>query len=487
MNNELELLMPGGSLEKIKYAIAYGADAVYAGVPRYSLRARENEFFDIDLVQQAVDFVHARGKKIYLTANIYAHNNKINGFMDAMSDMVQLKPDAFIMTDPGLIALTKEKFPEAVIHLSTQANNTNWAQVKFWKDYGIERAILARELRIEEIREIHEKVPEIELEAFVHGSICMAYSGRCLLSNYLSYRDANQGTCSHTCRWGFKVNANDAERGQRADGFTKFDDVDAQYVPLDGDFYLEERERPGEMMPIDEDEYGTYIMNSKDLCGIDYMTQLRDAGIVSFKVEGRNKTEYYASIVARAYRQGLDAIANNQDLNPDLRDWMLAEVATTANRGFIPGFYPRNAKAAAQELERSHAIQTHLYAARVVAFDKQSQVACLDIKNRIDQGDKLTFISPDQAEFVQDFDNAFYNGHPDALEFSQETFLLDPNNSKNKKFSEAKIEATAHAHGGGKFVYLKLDKDLGEFPDLTIVRMPFKEAKTLRNRTAVAV
>lgn len=481
---DLELLMPGGSLDKIKYAIKYGADAVYAGVPRYSLRARENEFFDAELIKEAVDYVHAAGKKIYLTCNIYAHNNKINGFMDAMGDLVQLKPDAFIMTDPGLIALTKDKFPEAAIHLSTQANNTNWAQVKFWKDYGIERAILARELRIEEIKEIHEQVPDIELEAFVHGSICMAYSGRCLLSNYLSYRDANQGTCSHTCRWGFKVHANEAEAKQaeqEESALTKFDDVRTEYVPLDGDFYLEEKERPGEMMPIDEDEYGTYIMNSKDLCGIDYMTQLRDAGVVSFKVEGRNKTEYYASVVARAYRKGLDAISNGEDLPDDLRDWMLHEVSTTANRGFIPGFYPRNAKAAAQELERSHCIQTHLYAARVVAYDAETQVASLEIKNRIDEGDKLTFITPD-GEFEQEFKNAYYAGHPDALEFSEKAFNLDPV-YKRAKFNANKIEKTSHAHGGGKFVYIKLDKDLGENADTTIIRMPFKEAETLRQRT----
>ncbi|MDD9898952.1 MAG: U32 family peptidase C-terminal domain-containing protein [Candidatus Melainabacteria bacterium] len=449
MNTELELLMPGGSLDKIRYAIAYGADAVYAGVPRYSLRARENEFFDPELIKEAVDFVHARGKKIYLTCNIYAHNNKINGFMDAMADMVALKPDAFIMTDPGLIALTKEKFPEAVIHLSTQANNTNWAQVKFWKDYGIERAILARELRIEEIREIHEQVPDIELEAFVHGSICMAYSGRCLLSNYLSYRDANQGTCSHSCRWGFKVNGNAAQG----------DDVRTEYVPLEGEFLLEERERPGEMMPVDEDEYGTYIMNSKDLCGIDYIKDLRDAGVVSFKVEGRNKTEYYASLVARAYRRGLDELQAKDSISDETRDWMLAEVSTTANRGFIPGFYPRNAKAAAQELERSHCVQTHLYAGRVVGFDSETQLACIEVKNRLDKGDKLSFITPKQ-EFEIELDEFYYD--------------------------EALTKPTDHAHGGGKNIYLKLAMDLGEDFASTIIRMPYKEAQTLRKRTVVA-
>ncbi len=484
MTEELELLMPGGSLEKIKYAIAYGADAVFAGVPRYSLRARENEFWDPELVKEAVDFVHARGKKIYLTCNIYAHNNKINGFMEAMTDMVALKPDAFIMTDPGLIALTKEKFPDAVIHLSTQANNTNWAQAKFWKEYGVKRVILARELRIDEIREIHDNVPDLELEAFVHGSICMAYSGRCLLSNYLNYRDANQGTCSHTCRWGFKIHANDAARSKlntKGESIFEFDDVATDYIPLDGDFYLEERERPGEMLPIDEDEFGTYIMNSKDLCAVDYLTELRDAGIISFKVEGRNKTEYYAALVARAYKRGLDAISNGGTLSKDLRDWMLAEVSTTANRGFIPGFYARNAAAAAQELARSHSVQTHLFACRVVNYDSATQVAELEIKNRIDAGDELTFITPEN-EFVMKFDQAYYNGHPEALEFSAKC-----HKNPKKAFNENQIEATDHAHGGGKNVFMKLSQDLGSNWDTAMARMAYKEAVTLRERTAIKV
>ncbi len=409
--------MPGGSLEKIKYAIAYGADAVFAGVPRYSLRARENEFFDIDLVAEAVNYVKSHNKKIYLTCNIYAHNNKIRGFMEAIDEMSALKPDAFIMTDPGLIAMTRERHPEIDIHLSTQANNTNWAQVKFWRDYGIKRVILARELNIQEIREIHEQVPDIELEAFVHGSICMAYSGRCLLSNYLNYRDANQGTCSHTCRWGFNLTVNDQAAVKKellkeqlgitndADLRARFsdteiesmlhspDDVISNYVPLAGDFFLEEKERPGEQMRIDEDEFGTYIMNSKDLCAIDYLQELKDAGIISFKVEGRNKTEYYAGIVARAYRRLLDQIEAGKPIDTELRRWALDEVSSTANRGFIPGFYARNAKAAAQELEKDHMVQTHLYAARVVAHNPVTGVAELEVKNRLDKGDQLEIIT----------------------------------------------------------------------------------------------
>lgn len=458
---KLELLMPGGSLEKIKYAIAYGADAVYAGVPKYSLRARENEFFDIDLVKEAVDYTHSQGKKIYLTCNIYAHNNKIKSFMSAMEEMVSLKPDAFIMTDPGLIMLTREKFPDTEIHLSTQANNTNWAQVKFWKDFGIKRAILARELTVQEIAEIHEQVPDIELEAFIHGSICMAYSGRCLLSNYLSYRDANQGTCSHSCRWGFKVLTNEAEP----------DDVITDYVPIEGDFYLEEPERKGEMMPIDEDEYGTYIMNSKDLCAVDYLKELKDAGVISFKVEGRNKTEYYASLVARAYRKGIDILERGKEIDPLSRSWMLEELGSTANRGFIPGFYARNAKAAAQELEKDHCIQTHLYAARLVRFNPESRVVELEVKNRMDSGDELEFISP-KTSFRIKVSDVFYKGHPEWNPYERH---------------ENQIKKSAHAHGGGENVFIKIPEeiDLNEFREnwkFTVLRMKYKQPLTLRAR-----
>lgn len=490
--------MPGGSLEKIKYAIAYGADAVYAGVPRYSLRARENEFFDIELVAEAVNYAHAHGKKIYLTCNIYAHNNKIRGFMDAIDEMSQLKPDAYIMTDPGLIAMTRERHPEIDIHLSTQANNTNWAQVKFWRDYGIKRVILARELNIQEIKEIHEQVPDIELEAFVHGSICMAYSGRCLLSNYLNYRDANQGTCSHTCRWGFNVKLNDQAalklealkeqlkltdeeiRAKFSDAELESmlhspDDVISNYVPLTGEFHLEEKERPGEHMEVDEDEYGTYIMNSKDLCAIDYLEELKDAGIISFKVEGRNKTEYYASIVARAYRRALDKLEAGQPLDAATRRWALDELGTTANRGFIPGFYARNAKAAAQEFEKDHCVQTHLYAARVAAYSPETRVAELEVKNRLDKGDQLELITP-TGSYNLVLADIYYGGHPADHKFSAERVT---------KWSETKIKISEHAHGGGANVFLQLPEDAPQDLELSMLRMPYREPVSLRKRTPV--
>ncbi len=466
MNNDLELLMPGGSLEKIKYAIAYGADAVYAGVPKYSLRARENEFFEIETVKSAVDYVHSFGKKIYLTCNIYAHNNKINGFMSAMKEMISLKPDGFIMTDPGLIALTREKFPEAIIHLSTQANNTNWAQVKFWKSYGIKRVILARELNIKEITEIHEQVPDIELEAFVHGSICMAYSGRCLLSNYFNYRDANQGTCSHSCRWGFKVYANNALK-EKVNGDYEADDVMADYIPLEGDFYLEEAERKGEFLPIDEDEYGTYIMNSKDLCAIDYLEELKNAGVISFKVEGRNKTEYYTALIARAYRRGIDLLKNNSSIPDDVKKWMLEEVSSTTNRGFIPGFYARNPKAEAQELSLRHALQTHLYAGRVVSYDSKSKVCELEVKNRLDKGDKLTFITPEN-EFEIILNEMYYFGHPKSKSLTT--------------YTNNEIKLTEHAHAGDKNIFIELPFDISNSWDKTIIRMLYKEAISLRSK-----
>ncbi len=238
MSKKLELLMPAGNLEKLKWAIAYGADAVYAGVPMFSLRARENQF-TWETLAEAVEYCHSRGKKIYFTANIYAHNLKIKPFIANFQKMMDMKPDAFIMSDPGLIYLVKKDFPEAEVHLSVQANNTNWAQAEFWKSMGITRIILSRELSLREVKEIHEMVPDIELEFFVHGAICMAYSGRCLLSNYFSHRDPNQGTCSHSCRWEYKVFAKDASPEELYDSTGRPED----YQELTGEFYLEERER----------------------------------------------------------------------------------------------------------------------------------------------------------------------------------------------------------------------------------------------------
>ena len=242
-----ELLLPAGDMEKLKIAFQYGADAVYAGVPVFSLRARENQF-NIESVREAVEYTKKLGKKIYLTVNIFPHNHKLPALRKAIRPMADLKPDAFIVADPGVIMLFKEIAPDIPLHLSVQANNVNWASAKFWHQQGIERIILSREISLPEIKEIHEQNPGLELEFFVHGSICMAYSGRCLLSNYFTYRDANQGTCAHSCRWGYKVN--------KAIDKNEVSEEEAKengYKELDGDYYLEDITRPGNYLQIDED------------------------------------------------------------------------------------------------------------------------------------------------------------------------------------------------------------------------------------------
>lgn len=380
--------MPAGNLEKLKYAIAYGADAVYAGVPMFSLRARENQF-SWDTLAEGVEYCHSRGKKIYFTANIYAHNVKIGPFMKAFEKMQALKPDAYIMSDPGLINLVRRNFPDAEIHLSVQANNTNWAQVEFWKEIGIKRIILSRELSLREVKEIHEKCPDMELEFFVHGAICMAYSGRCLLSNYFSHRDPNQGTCSHSCRWEYKVFKKDASPEELYDSTGRPED----YQELTGEFYLEEMERPGEKLPIDEDEYGTYIMNSRDMCLVSYMQELADAGIVSFKVEGRSKTVNYLAGVGRAYRPALDAVEKGESYDiAALSD----EVFAISNRGYTPGFLVGNPGEKAIYFEKNKDLHEEDPIGIVKGYDKKRKMARIEVKNRIDLGEPLVLISPSQ-------------------------------------------------------------------------------------------
>lgn len=380
--------MPAGNLEKLKYAIAYGADAVYAGVPMFSLRARENQF-SWETLAEGVEYCHSRGKKIYFTANIYAHNVKIGPFMKAFEKMQALKPDAYIMSDPGLINLVRKNFPDAEIHLSVQANNTNWAQVEFWKEIGIKRIILSRELSLREVKEIHEKCPDMELEFFVHGAICMAYSGRCLLSNYFSHRDPNQGTCSHSCRWEYKVFKKDASPEELYDSTGRPED----YQELTGEFYLEEMERPGEKLPIDEDEYGTYIMNSRDMCLVSYMQELADAGIVSFKVEGRSKTVNYLAGVGRAYRPALDAVEKGESYDiAKLSD----EVFAISNRGYTPGFLVGNPGEKAIYFEKNKDLHEEDPIGIVKGYDEKRKMARIEVKNRIDLGEPLVLISPSQ-------------------------------------------------------------------------------------------
>ena len=418
--------MPAGNMEKLQFALAYGADAVYAGAPAYSLRARENQF-SVDFLKEATEYCHSRGKKIYFTANIFPHNIKIPHFLRAMEQMVALQPDAFIMADPGLIMLARERFPDIAIHLSVQANNVNWASAKFWHQQGIERIILSRELSLKEVTEIGEKNPGLEIEFFVHGAICMAYSGRCLLSNYFSYRDANQGTCAHSCRWKYKLY--EGKTGPHGE-------VD-EYIPLSGQFYLEEEERPGQMLEIDEDQYGTYIMNARDLCLLEYLQELLQARVCSFKVEGRSKTIYYAAITARAYRIALDAIAAGT-FTPELVEELLREVFTTNNRGYIPGFLVGNPKEKAQEYAERQGFATHQFAG--VVRGREGNRLTIECRNRLDLGDKLEFCFPQKA---QDFEltlREFWDeeGEPlDNFSGGQGSFVLELTDEQALKFTEA--------------------------------------------------
>lgn len=448
MSKKLELLLPAGDLEKLRFAFAYWADAVYVWAPMFSLRARQNSF-TMEKLQEAVTYTRnlPGNKKIYFTANIYAHNIKIKPFMAQFKKMVDMKPDAFIMADPGLINIVRKEYPEVEIHLSVQANNTNWAQVQFWKEIGIKRVILSREISIKEMREIHEAVPDIELEAFVHGAICMAYSGRCLISNYLSFRDSNQWTCSHSCRWEYKVFKSDMTQEELETSTGR----PTEYQELTGNFFLEEKERSGDMMEIDEDEYGTYLMNSRDLMAIDYVKDLADAGIISFKVEGRNKTVNYLASVGYAYKKALDAVEEGKEY--DVKS-LADELFSIANRGYIPGFLTGNPNDNAQFYEKNEAYQTKIFLWIVRGYDTENKMCRVEVKNKFDIHDEIEFFNPDGSvlQKVSSLYKILKSNHSTWKEVKiQEKFMVE------------QCEKIDSAHGGGYEVWLNCETNPWEF------------------------
>ncbi len=386
-----ELLMPAGNFEKLRFAFAYGADAVYAGVPLYSLRARDNDFKTIESIAEAINYTHSLGKKIYLTMNIYAHNSKIEGFLKTFCETADLNPDGFILTDAGLIGKARKLRPNAIIHLSTQANATNWATVEFWKDQGVKRVILPRELSLKEITEMSRRVPDVELESFVHGAICIAYSGRCLISNYINHRDANQGTCTNSCRWNYAVNV---EKGNLSDGESSQIAEEKPYTPVEGRYSLTEQTRPDEQFELDEDEHGSYMMNSKDLCAIELLKDLREAGIISFKVEGRTKSIYYLSIVTRAYRKAIDDVVLGRPFNPE----NLREVLSTENRTLMTGFYLRRPNEYGQNYDDGTSLPLgHRFGGEVVDFDPKNELAWVEVRNKLSVGDTVEWITPKET------------------------------------------------------------------------------------------
>ncbi len=377
-----ELLSPAGSLRAMRHAFTYGADAVYAGMPKYSLRARNNEFKK-DVLQEGIEEAHSIGKKVFVTANLFPRNPKVKSFMKDIEPVIEMKPDGLIMADPGLIMMVREKWPEVDVHLSVQMNTVNYASVKFWEKLGVKRIILSRELSLDEVEFIRQECPDIELEVFVHGALCMAYSGRCMLSGYFNHRDSNQGVCTNSCRWNYKV----APAEENADG---------HYVPKRHEkaadvFLLEEANRPGELIPVFEDENGTYIFNSKDLRALEHVERLVKMGVDCLKIEGRTKSPYYVARTAQVYRKAIDNAVAGRSFNPEL----LGELENLSNRGYTDGFYQRHGSEEYQNYltgySKSH---QQVFVGEMREIEENGEWIVVDVKNKFHVGDRLEYMLP---------------------------------------------------------------------------------------------
>lgn len=399
-----ELLAPAGTLKNLRYALAFGADAVYAGMPRYSLRVRNNDFSTLPALKQGIDYTHSLGRKFFLATNISPHQAKLRTFLEDMAPIMKLNPDALIMADPGLIMMIRENWPDMPVHLSVQANAVNAQTVKFWKSIGLSRVILSRELSLDEVALIRQECPDMELEVFIHGALCMAYSGRCLLSGYFNHRDANQGSCTNSCRWDYKVskepevnkaldeavpvqifNAEDIQNGPGLEpGQPRHPEADEIYL-------IEEKNRPGEHMPIFEDEHGTYIMNSKDLRALEHVERLVQIGVDSLKIEGRTKSHYYASRTSSVYRRAIDAVVAGEKVSAEL----FRELDGLANRGYTDAFYQRHKPQELQNYEQNASKNDkEIFVAEVGAMDADSGWAEVEVKNRLQVGDELELLTP---------------------------------------------------------------------------------------------
>lgn len=356
-----ELLIPAGSLEVLKTAVIYGADAVYIGGEAFGLRAKAKNFSNEEM-REGIVFAHARGVKVYITANILAHNEDLAGVALYFEELKEIDPDALIISDPGVFAIAKRILPEMELHISTQANNTNYGTYLFWQQLGAKRVVSARELSLAEIREIREHIPEeLEIESFIHGAMCISYSGRCLLSNYLVGRDANQGACTHPCRWKYAV---------------------------------VEESRPGEYMPIYENERGTFLFNSKDLCMIEHVPEMMEAGIDSFKIEGRMKTALYVATVARTYRKAIDDYQKDPECYRQNLEWYKSEIGKCTYREFTTGFYFGKADASTQIYNNSTYVKNYTYLGTVESVDEQG--CCrMEQKNKFSVGEEIEVMKPD--------------------------------------------------------------------------------------------
>lgn len=353
-----ELLAPGGSLEKLKYALDFGADAVYIGGSKLNLRAFADNFTN-DEIKEGVAYAHNRGRKVYVTLNVFPHNKDIEGLTEYLKELNDLKIDAIIASDPGIIMTIREVIPDMEIHISTQANNVNYKSAIFWHNFGVKRVILARELSISEIKEIREKTPKsLEIEAFVHGAMCMAYSGRCMLSNYMTGRDSNRGECAQPCRY---------------------------------KYYLMEEKREGQYFRVFEDDKGTYILNSKDMCTIEHIPELVGAGITSFKIEGRMKSSYYVASIVKAYRSAIDSYFEDKE-NYRVKDEWLQDVDRVSHREYYTGFYFNDKNS--QIHKTSSYIRNYDIAGIVVSYDKINKICEIEQRNKVFEGDIVEVLRP---------------------------------------------------------------------------------------------
>ncbi len=356
-----ELLIPASNLEVLKTAVIYGADAVYIGGEMYGLRAKAKNF-SLEDMKEGIDFAHSYGKKVYVTANITAHNEDLSGVSRYFEELKEIKPDAIIISDPGVFEIAREIVPEIDIHISTQANNVNYGTYRFWHRMGASRVVSARELSLEEIKGIRENIPcDLEIETFIHGAMCIAYSGRCLLSNYFTGRDANRGACTHPCRW---------------------------------KYYLTEETRPGEYLPVEENERGTYIFNSKDLCMIEYIPELVQAGIDSFKVEGRMKTALYVASVARTYRKAIDDFFESPELYRKNISYYKEEISKCTYRQFTTGFFFGKPNEEAQIYDNNTYIKEYTYLGILNGIN-ESGLYELEQRNKFSVGEEIEVMKPD--------------------------------------------------------------------------------------------
>lgn len=379
--NKPELLVPAGSLEALKTAVLYGADAVYIGGQQYGLRARARNF-DREQMEEGIRFAHEHGVRVHVTVNIIAHNHQFEGLEEHLKMLQEVGADALIVADTGILDVAREVVPDMEIHLSTQASATNWRTMNFWHRHGVKRIVAARELSMEELQETRKLVdPDLDLEVFIHGAMCMSISGRCLLSNYLADRDANQGACVHPCRW---------------------------------KYHLVEESRPGEYMPVTEDEEGTYIFNSMDLCMVEYIPELIETGVCSFKIEGRMKTPLYVAMVAKTYREAIDDYFKDPALYESKKGYYKALLSMVSHRGYNTGFYFGHPGADAHVYDTNEYVKDVTFVGRVLQ-DTEGEKTLVEQRNKFSVGDTLYLLTPGKApvEFVVP---AIYDEEGNAVE-----------------------------------------------------------------------